>query len=289
MRLVVWLVVVLVACKDTSPKSAPTAADWKPIEALAVTPPSPGDSTHLLRALELAKQHGTAWREYKEGDDVSAFLGAADAVAALKAWADAKGALPPIESPMQLGVVTMSMSRLALISMAVAKTPAELEGVEYLAGKLVTDGRDLLEVQMGTSLVRDAAAKRKQMGAPAVAMPKLDLVRVLAAEALQTRAVIGFAATPAGKKELEAAAKEMADHERDVGPLTVRSDAAQLTALNAFWLAALHGAQRGEPMETTLARLRSAVDSAPAAIKDEVAIIPRAVESIVESANEPRE
>lgn len=304
MRLVVWLVVVLAACKDPSgkPPTGAPVADWKPIEALATTPPSTGDSNELVRALDLAKQNGNGWREHMHDQpppDISAFPGAADALAALKAWATAKGALPPVESPMQLGVIAMSMHNIAGIAVATAKSAGDLEPAEYLGSKLVTDGRNLLEVQVGLGLLQQASNRRVALGAPPAPPPKLDLVRILAAEALQSRTTMDFADSPQGKQELDRAVKEMPEHERQsIKDVTgksaneLRPNNAQMKAMRAFWFAALSGAKRGEPTETTVARLQSAADTAPDVIKAEATIIPRSVTMLVrlhgDLANPPR-
>jgi hypothetical protein len=91
--------------------------------------------------------------------------------------------------------------------------------------------------------------------------------------------------TAEGRKELEAAAKEMPAHEDNAMTAAdlIPSDAERKARL-AYWVAALKGAQRGESTETTLARLQSATDTAPKAVKDKLATVPMVAKSIVASA-----
>jgi hypothetical protein len=290
MRFVLLLVLGLVACKGSSKQSGPMVneADWKPIEALATTPPAAGPPTDLTRALEIAKANDDRWREHvhdQPAPELTAFPQGAEAVAALKAWAAAKGGLPPAQSPIQIGVVTLGMFSVGQVAIATAKTPDELAPAEYLAATLYTAGHSLLDAQIGTTLAEDAAAKRKSLSLPAASLPKLDLVRILAAEAVTSRARTEYAMTAEGRKELEAAAKEMPAHEDSAWTVAdlIPSDA-EVKARLAFWVAALKGAQRGESTETTLARLQSATDTAPKAVKDKLATVPMVAKSIVASA-----
>jgi hypothetical protein len=291
MRFVLLLVLGLVACKGSSKQAGPLVneADWKPIEALAVTPPATGASTDLTRALEIAKANADAWRDHvhdQPPSELAAFPQGAEAVAALKAWASAKGALPAAKSPIQIGVVTLDMFSVGQVAIATAKTPEDLAPAEYLGTTLYTMGRSLLDAQIGTALVVDAAAKRKSLGLPAATLPKLDLVRVLAAEAVRSRARNEYASTAAGRQELEAAAKEMPAHEDEAWTAAelIPSDAERKARL-AYWVAALKGAQRGESTDTTLARLQSATDTAPKAVKDKLATVPTVAKSIVAAAS----
>jgi hypothetical protein len=290
MRFVLLLVLGLSACKGSSKQAGPLVneADWKPIEALATTPPASGASTDLSRALEIAKTNADAWRDHvhdQPPSDLAAFPQAADAIAALKAWAAAKGGLPPARSPIQIGVVTLDMFSVGQVAIATAKTADDLAPAEYLATTLYTTGRSLLDAQIGTSLAEDAATKRKSLGLPPATLPKVDLVRILAAEAVTSRARNEYASTAAGRQELEAAAKEMPAHEDKAWTAAdlIPSDAERKARL-AFWVAALQGAQRGESTETTLARLQSATDTAPKAVKDKLATVPMVAKSIVASA-----
>jgi hypothetical protein len=290
MRFVLLLVLGLVACKGSSSQTGPDVneADWKPIEALATTPPATGAPTDLTRALEIAKPNDDAWREHvhdRSPPELTAFPQGAEAIAALKAWAAAKGGLPPAQSPVQLGVVTLGMFSVGQVAIATAKTADDLAPAEYLASTLYTTGRSLLDAQIGTSLAEAAAAKRKSLGLPPATLPKLDLVRILAAEAVTSRARNDYAMTAEGRKELEAAAKEMPAHEDNAMTAAdlIPSDAERKARL-AYWVAALKGAQRGESTETTLARLQSATDTAPKAVKDKLATVPMVAKSIVASA-----
>lgn len=295
MRLVLLLVLGLVACKGSSKKEAPAPApamvsdaDWKSVEALATAPSATGAPTELVRALEIAKPNADAWREHEHDQpapDISVFPQGAEAIAALKAWAAAKGGLPPTHSPIQVGVVTLNLFGLGGIAIATAKTAADLEPAEYLGTTLYTTGRSLLDAQIGTQLVSRAALKRKQLGLPVATLPKLDLVHVLAAEAVTSRARSDYATTAEGRKELEAAAKEMPDHEKSLTAEDLIPSDAEIKARMAFWVAALKGAQRGESTETTLARLQSAASTAPNGIKTKMEMIPKIAKSIVDSAN----
>lgn len=292
MRFVLLLVVGLVACKGSSKQGGPIVneADWKPIEALATTPSATGAPTDLVRALAIAKANDDTWREHvydQPAPDLAAFPQGTEAVAALRAWASAKGGLPPAQSPIQIGVVTLDMFSVGQVAIATAKTADDLAPAEYLGTTLYTTGRSLLDAQIGTTLVEYAAAKRKSLGLPAATLPKLDLVRVLAAEATTSRARNDYAMTAAGRKELEAAAKEMPGHEKAVTVDDLIPSPVEVKARMAFWVAALKGAQRGESTETTLARLQSAADTSP--IKVKLATIPTVAKSIVASANKARE
>lgn len=291
MRLVLCVVLGLVACKGSSKQAGPLVneADWKAVEALATTPAAAGPPTDLVRALEIAKPNDDAWREHvhdQPAPELTVFPQGADAVAALKSWAAAKGGLPPATSPIQIGVVTLGMFSVGQVAIATAKTADDLAPAEYLAATLYTTGHSLLDAQIGTALAEDATAKRKSLDLPAATLPKLDLVRVLAAEAVTSRARNEYAMTAEGRKELEAAAKEMPAHE---GSALTADDLipseAERKARLAYWVAALQGAQRGESTETTLARLQSATDTAPKAVKDKLATVPTVAKSIVASAN----
>jgi hypothetical protein len=305
MRLIFCLALGVAACKGDSKKPAPaavepssapeSAADWSSIEALATTKAASGPSTELVRALEIAKTHGDEWREQlnEPYPALALFPQGADAIAALKKWAAAKGALPPIQSPIEVGVVTLDLFDMGRVALATAKTDKDIAATEYLGATLYTNGRSLLEAQIGTQLVREAAAKRKELGLPNGALPKLDLVRVLASEALSSRARGEYETTAAGRKELAAALEQMPAHESAQTTVSVDNlipDEAHRRANQAFWLAALTGAQRGESPDTTLARLQSATKTAPKAIKTRVEVLPTTAKMIVasyESANQP--
>lgn len=305
MRLVLCLALGLAGCKGDAKKPAPAtvesgsaaepAADWSSIEALAETKPASGPSTALVRALEIAKTHGDEWREQlnEPYPALALFPQGADAVVALKKWAAAKGALPAIKSPIEVGVATLDLFDMGRVALATAKTEKDIAATEYLGATLYTNGRSLLEAQIGTQLVREAAAKRKELGLANATLPKLDLVRVLASEALSSRARGEYEMTAAGRKELAAALEQMPAHESaqtTVSVDTLIPDEAHRRASQAFWLAALGGAQRGESTETTLARLQSATKTAPKPIKTRVDVIPTTAKMIVasyDSANQP--
>ncbi len=303
MRLLLCLGLGLAACKGDSKKPAPaaveqttaantatdSAADWRAIEALAETKTAAGPSTQLVRALKIAKEDGEDWRATlsENSTALADYLEGAEAIAALKKWTAAKGALPPIQSPIQLGVVTLDLFDLARITLATAKSPKDVEAVEYLGSQLYTTGHSLLEAQIGTKLVNEAASKRKELGLPGVALPKLDMVRVLAAEALSLRARGEYEMTEEGRKELAAALRQMPAHEKgnadEVSIDDLIPDEAHQRATQAFWVAALRGAHRGESTETTLARLESATKTAPKAVKKRVDVVPTSAKLIVAS------
>lgn len=311
---VLFLALGLAACKGDSKKPAPaaieqisavnsksesvtdSAADWKAIEALAETKPAAGPSTALVHALKIAKDDGEDWRATlsEHSTSLADYLEGAEAIAALEKWTAEKGALPPIQSPIQLGVVTLDLFDLGRIALATAKTAKDVAAVEYLGSTLYTNGRSLLEAQIGTKLVNEAATKRKALGLPVATLRKLDMVRVLASEALSVRARGEYEMTAAGRKELAAALKQMPAHEQgnadEVSVDELIPDEAHRKGTEAFWLAALRGAQRGESRETTLARLQSATKTAPNAIKKRVDVVPKTATMIIasyESANQP--
>jgi hypothetical protein len=303
MRWVVCVLLAIAACKESrapehdppvQPGSAvsvpPSSGDaWQRIEALAVPAGTPGPSTDLERALPLAAANSDAWRELeyrRPAPPLSEYPQGAEAVAALKAWANAKGGLPPMPAPTKLGPVTMNIFSLGSTAVAVASSRDDLAPPIYLGTLLITHGRDLLEVQMGASLLSHARYKADELagyGQPKpdlIPVPSLDLVRVLAAEAIHSRAMLEWSQTPAGKQEMVNAVAAAGSESRAIAtellgkdPMSMIPNEAEAAAYKVFWLAALEGAQRGEPAAVTIDRVRKAAEGAPSSIKDSVARI----------------
>lgn len=215
-------------------------------------------------------------------------------MALFRAWAAVKGDLPKIPSPAELGATTMDVFSLGSTAAAVATNRSELAPAIYLGTLLVTNGRTLLEVQMGASILLHASNKLRDLAGPdgkaePLPAPELDLVRVLAAEALHSRGLLEWSMTDNGQKTLGSAmaslgsdSRELAKHVFGKEPedmIPTKTDAA---AYDAFWIAALDGAQRGEAASVTLDRLRKSAEGAPASIKYMVTRFPQIAESITD-------
>ncbi len=261
--------------------SAPRAmTGWQRIEALATPTVSAGPSNDLERAVEIARAHQDDWRDLRGAyppAPLAAYPQGAEAIEALHAWVAAKGGLPPPPKATELGRLTLGLHDVGLVaieSAADASSTAVSDGV-YLATRLVAEGRNVLEVQVGVSMLEDAKRKLRALageagsGAAALATPAPDFVRILAAEALHSRRLHDFATSPEGRKELVELVKGMpGDTKRLLEGATGRTAMSMIptdeeaAAMMQFWIAALDGAQRGEPVAATLERVRKAADRA---------------------------
>jgi hypothetical protein len=311
MRWVVCAMLVIAACKEgrapahdppVQPGSAaaptPSFEDpWKRIEVLAAPTHTAGSSRDLERALPLAAANGEQWRELefrRPAPPLADYPQGAEAMALVRAWASVKGGLPKIPSPAELGSATFQVFSLGSTAAAVATNRDELAPAVYLGTLLVTNGRTLLEVQMGASILLHASHKLRDLAGPdakaePLPAPELDLVRVLAAEALHSRALLEWSMTDNGQKTLGSAMASLGSDSRELtkqvfgkdpeAMIPTKTDAA---AYDAFWIAALDGAQRGEPANVTLDRLKKAAEGAPPSIKYMVTHFPQVAESITD-------
>ncbi|NVB79932.1 MAG: hypothetical protein HOV81_16170 [Kofleriaceae bacterium] len=264
--------------------AAPVAlSGWKRIEALATPTVSAAPSKDLERAIAIGKANTDAWRELRfkhPPPPLSEYAQGADALDALHAWASEKGGLPPVPKPTEQGLVTLAMHDIGSVAIesATDATAASLADGLYLGTRLVQEGRNFLEVQVGLSMLSDLKRKRRMLAldgggsAAELVPPTPDFVRVLAAEALYSRRLHDFATSPEGRKELVDMVKAAPDESKQlVENVTGRSAMSMIptdeeaAAMMLFWAAALDGAQRGEPAATTIARAQKAAEAAGAA------------------------
>jgi hypothetical protein len=264
---------------------APVLTGWSRIEALAAQVASPGPTVELERALAFASTNRAAWsalRYERPSPPLDRYPQGADAIAALQAWANAGGGLPPLESIAELGEVGRAMHDVGSLAVETATDARSLAAAGYLATQLVHQGRNLLEIQMGTALIRSARYRLRALELPVdgIEVSAVDVVRMLAAEALSSRRSLEHAASPEGRKELNDRLQAMEPEAREtVKAMTGKELKAliatdeQSAALMQFWLAALDGAQRGEAANTTIERARRAAEASPAVMKDTTAQI----------------
>jgi hypothetical protein len=204
--------VVFLACQDSrTTKDDKPAAPWQRIEELARPEGQPKAHEELTRAIE------------------------EQSVDALIAWHSRDGGLAPLAAKPRDGVLA-TKAMLDVGRLAIATQSGFVAGV-HLGNRMVTQGRTLLEVMMGISLLRDAKLKGP---VPLVPAPT-ELARIAAAEALFSRSMAEYAKTPEGQQDIPA-----------MPPGT------DWGALEKFWFAALDGGKRGEAPETTIARLKAA-------------------------------
>ena len=311
---IVWLMVLIAACKGGETTTAPSPSTpnvvsgsasapmgrWETLAALAVPVATPGPSRDLERAIQIAKTHRDAWRKLRSTlppPPLSDYAEGGETIAALEAWAAANGGLPAIESPMEFGPLALnarSVAQLAIETSTPERDTAKL-GVQ-LGAAFVQQARNLIELQIGLSTLMDAKRKLKQ--------PidlDVDFVRVLAAEALFARRSMTYFQTPQGNQELDESiskldpnTKEMLEGVTGANITELAPNKARDAALEAFWLAALEGARRGEAVSVTIARLRKTADSAAYAdtsVQQIVRVIPDVVErmkrQLDELASEP--
>jgi hypothetical protein len=289
MRLACALLAI-VACKGSdakdpapappvAPKPPPSVIDpWERIALIAADPHSRGPSTDLERAMVLAGDNHDAWRElrYKvPPPPLSAYAHGEEAFALLRSWAAAGGGLPATPRTENLGPELQRLSALSQFAAGAAGTREELAPASYLGTVLVTGGRNGPEVMTGVSLLKDVARKLDRLHEPkdALVVPELDLVRLLAIEALMHHRANHFVDTPEGKAWAEQSLQKLGNDTKEAvkdltgqDPNTWIPDKAQIAAYDAFSLAALDGAQRGEPADVTLARARKAAAAAPAPV-----------------------
>lgn len=256
---VAFVVLAVVACNGTASHTATSQGDasagWKRIEALAVPTVEPAPSADLERAIAIAHAKGDAWRELEfkyPPTPLAKYPQGAEAVEALRAWASAKGGLPPPQNPSELTLGIHDVGALAIES----ATDPNAQGIQdglYLGTRMLAEGRNFVEVQVGLTMFSDAKRKLSVLASAGAAKsggatvdpvpPPLDFVRVLAAEAVQWRRKHDSTTSPDGRKD---------------------------AAMTQFWLSALDGAQRGEPVATTIARLQKAIDTAAGPTKANV-------------------
>lgn len=301
MRVLLCVALVLVACKGKehareaprapagsgSAAAAPVLDGWKRIEALATPTVDPGPSKDLERAIAIAQANKDTWREARfkyPSTPLAEYTGGADALEALHAWSTANGGLPAPGKPTEVGLVTMGIHDVGSMAVSTATdlNGAALADATVLASRLLREGRNFLEVQIGISMfdamkrkVRTLVADSPGISDSQVVPPDMDLVRILAAEALTSRRSIDYASSPEGRKDFIERAKQLAPETSNLLKGVTGKTALGLiptdeesAALMQFWLAALDGAQRGEPAATTVARVRKAAETAPGPAKE---------------------
>ena len=277
-QLVLCVAFVLAACRSSErTQGAPPPSDplssaarpqppathgWTWIEALAERRDSAAPAPELARAIALAQ---------RDSYDLAPALQPphdADAIAGLVAWSNAHGELPQFMPPTQLDPMMAALRAVgsAAIASATNEKPNGLTAAWYLGHKLVRTGSNLSELKDGISLLEDAVRKLRQLRRPAAGweLPETDLVRMLAAEALDYKTTLDYAMTPEGRMEYRKSHppdRHSRLHWRYMDPTD------QPAALAQFYLDALDGAHRGEPPATTLDRARKAVEAAPQAAK----------------------
>lgn len=302
--LVCIAVLALVACKGKETRStagSQTGSDsgsgsltgWKRIEALATPTVGAGPSKDLERATQIASENRDVWSGLKHKyppTPLAAYPHGADALEALHAWVQAKGSLLAVPKPSEIGEATMHLNdvgALAIDSATDEKAASIVDGL-YLGMRMVAEGRSFLEVQIGVSMIGSVKRKRATLAREAggsaeeLEVPALDLVRILAAEALQSRRTMDYATTPEGRKDFVDRAKQLGSDTSELlkdvtgrTPLSMIPTDEEAAGLSQFWLAALDGAQRGEPAATTIARLNKAAETAPEPAKASAVAIVR--------------
>lgn len=255
-----------VAGREPSTTTAPTPErpasasvdPWQRIDALARAQPDSPPHADLSRALESAERAESS-----------------PAVEALVRWSQVgDGKLPPVSPiPARIAFELRRLGKLA-IEASSSEAPSGLAAAAHLGSCLVLQGRNLIEVSAGVSLLRDAQRKARELAVPTSAwrLPaSSELVRITAAEAMHNRRMAAYFRSPDGRRALDAELAKLAPDQRLAAEQQVPTpSAAELDALDAFWLAALDGAREGEPAAETLARLRQA----HAAVRDDqVAIV----------------
>lgn len=269
---IVVLACLALACRDER-MTRSDQSPWRGIAALAKPAVAPGPHEALVPAIELAKKHRDAWTDLRYRQPPTPLAEYPDgerAMSALAAWAGAKGGLPPLPPFAEVGVQPMAMYSLGAIAVE-----ANAPGARYLGHRLVREGRNLLEVMMGVTLLRDSVRKT---GDTADLPTSAELVRIVAAEATHSRRLVAYATSVEGQRAMREAEAKL-DPQMKSALLGGRTfDREMAAAMDEFWAAALDGARPGEPASTTVARLRAAADKAPESIASSVQIIPSSVE-----------
>jgi len=195
-------------------------ATWPQIEKLAA-PSKRGPSEKLDQAIDFAAAHEDA-----------------QALAALHDWVVAKGGLPPYK----VGFDGHKRSPMPLAKLAV--DGSAFADAAYLAKVMIEDAGAPAAIENGAKTLRRIRARTPEK-LPAV---KVDLVRTIAVDALHAKASDAWMHTADGQKALN----EFFDGKPP--------DPALFEAELAFFLKALDGAKRGEPIDTTLDRVDKARD-----------------------------
>lgn len=196
-------------------------ATWPQIEALAKPLAKRGPSAKLDEAIDFANAHEDA-----------------QALAALHDWVAANGGLPAFHP----GVVERHRTTTQLMKVAIEGQA--FADVAYFAKVTIEDAASPAAIATGAKLLRRVRARTPDK-LPAA---KVDLVRMLAADALRTRETNAWMHTPDGQKAI---AEFFAGKPVDMAPFDDEL---------AFFPRALDGAKRGEPVDTTLDRIDKAHD-----------------------------
>lgn len=224
------LALALAACRAApAPTAAPAvsnavtsdASRWKAVEELAAPmhagPPSP-----------------TLDRALTERD-----------VPALVQWMQESGTLRVPSRSMIDSTAALELGHTA-IATATSWEPVVAAG--RLGLYLVQDGASFFEAELGIELLELAAKKLKSLGEPANGLEhpaSVDLVRIVAAEALTMRSLLETLDTPEGRATISANGW----------------DASLYESMRQFWPAALDGARRGEAAAVTLSRMRARAET----------------------------
>jgi hypothetical protein len=282
------VIAVFAACKAGEKDVQPSArsaeaqvAAWDAIVALSlpvgVTPSTPVAEEELERALGIAHEHAIEWRALRAQrpqPPLSEYPEGSAALRALEKWAKTDGGLPRTNFA-EVGFFAMSARDLGALAIETSSPERATAGLGIELGiAFVQQGRNLLELQLGLALL----AIGKDRGQRIVI--DVDFVRVLAAEALFVRRSAAFFATAEGKRALEDAYAKLTDLDSGQEIKLETPDRGTTVALEAFWIAALDGARRGEPVELTVARLRKAVSASSATVASKVRIVPQLVETM---------
>jgi hypothetical protein len=288
MRLLLWL--VLVSCRGADrevassdfAEPAAAASTWKAIEVLARPAVAPGPAEDLERALKIAKKHHDEWTELRYAQPptrLDEYPEGVEALAALEAWVTGNGELP-VESAVEIGsdaIAASDVGKLAIDSATPERDTSRL-GVQ-LGIRYVQQARNLLEAQVGLTMISDA---KRALGKGIDI--ELDIVRVLAAEASFARRSIRYFQTAEGRQKRDESLRRIGRAAQTKRALDITP--AHIAAFEAFWLAALEGAQRGEPAKVSIERLRRAADTVVASFHDNARMTLQLIEAMKQQADD---
>lgn len=250
-----------------------TLTAWKRVEALATPTVRAGSSKDLVRAMHLATKNGESWSKLFEpypsappSPPITAYPQGVETLEALHAWASVRGGLPALVPPFETGATIdaiFSVGRIAIASATDAKATS-LDDARYLAIRMLDEGRHNVEIGVGVGLFIELKEKLAQLarhgrGAADLVVPELDLVRTFATQALLFR--------------------------HGIMPTSV----AEAPGVEQFLLAALDGAQRGEPAKTTIARIKKAAETMPVPAGGSAAAIVIIFDNLVANMEQLRE
>lgn len=281
------LLLVLAGCNDCSNTGSPSerapsvdwtvtpTGGWHSIADLArptIVVKSPGGTRHLKEAFLIARR-GDTWDETRlerPQASIESFSGGASAFAALRRWEAQGGGL--VDVGPNSGREAIDQTRLVGLAahLATREDHAWLDVVYRLGHLQVLAGPNMFEATRGAFTLSEASRRYEDLGLPKPhpSADPTELVRILAAEASTSKSALRMLLTHEGRQDASTAVERVDPDTKKAAasfgiPLEVH-DEAQIQAMEVFWLGALDGAKRNEPVTVTLARLREAANgSAP--------------------------